>query len=217
MADNFNEVLNNLGGAFGLPENFLLELVKEDDWSFIIKSHALLEAAISQLLTHRIGDQRLLPVFELLELGNVKTGKLAFVKSMGLLPHKSLLFIRWLSEVRNKLVHKIENVNFDISKYISGFDKNQIKKFSECIYQFLEVTDSSTEIEELTRRGKANIWYSTIVLVAEAHDAISEAKLEKDFIDEQLRLLKEFKSAGACLANHGRLCADCFFFHTRTG
>ena len=40
--------------SLGLPKNFIRELLNEDDWSFIIKIHVLLEASISFLLLKKI-------------------------------------------------------------------------------------------------------------------------------------------------------------------
>ena len=53
-----------------LPNGFFLNLlIKEDDWSFIIKLHALVEAAVSHLLASICGD-RLLDIFTRLELSS---------------------------------------------------------------------------------------------------------------------------------------------------
>jgi len=68
------------------------EIAKGDklDWSFVIKLHALLETAVSQLLVHALGGEELVDVFSALEMSNIKTGKLAFVKTLGLLPKAHL-------------------------------------------------------------------------------------------------------------------------------
>lgn len=62
------------------------KLLDEDDWSFIIKLHALMEAAIAYLLTQHFDDDRLSGVFEYLELSDAGKGKIAFVKELELLP-----------------------------------------------------------------------------------------------------------------------------------
>jgi hypothetical protein len=41
---------------FGLYPGFLEGLFKEDDWSFVIKSHAILEAAVAHVLTVSVGE-----------------------------------------------------------------------------------------------------------------------------------------------------------------
>ena len=58
------EIENQLG----LPTGFLRSLYDhEDDWSFVIKSHAFLEAALTHLLAEHLGKEDLLPVFAYLE------------------------------------------------------------------------------------------------------------------------------------------------------
>lgn len=66
----------------GLPAGFLVNLlIKEDDWSFIIKLHALVEAAVSHLLATICGEE-LLTVFTRLQLSSETVGKLAFAKAL---------------------------------------------------------------------------------------------------------------------------------------
>jgi hypothetical protein len=92
---------------------------REDDWSFVIKSHAFLEAALTHLLADHLGKADLLPVFAYLETSNVRTGKLAFVKAFDLLDKGARRFIHTLSELRNDLVHEVGNVNFSFSSYVA--------------------------------------------------------------------------------------------------
>lgn len=81
----------------------------------MIKLHALLESAVSQLLVNAVARKELAEVFASLEMSNTKTGKLAFVKALELLPKAHLDFIRLLSELRNQLVHRVKNVSFDLT------------------------------------------------------------------------------------------------------
>lgn len=50
------ERVTELEGAFGLPKGFIQGLLKEDDWSFVIKLHALIEASVAHMLTARLGE-----------------------------------------------------------------------------------------------------------------------------------------------------------------
>ena len=97
----------------GLPPGFLHYLYeKEDDWSFVIKTHAFLEAILTHLLAEHLGKPDLLTVFAYLETSNVRTGKLAFVRAFDLLDKGARNFIHSLSELRNALVHDVSNVGF---------------------------------------------------------------------------------------------------------
>jgi len=85
----------------------------------VIKLHALLESAVSQLLVNALAREELADVFASLEMSNTKTGKFAFVKALDLLPKAHLDFIRELSELRNQLVHFVKNVSFNITEHFS--------------------------------------------------------------------------------------------------
>lgn len=95
-----------------------LDSESENDWSFIIKVHALIEAAISHLLTEHLRKPELADLFSRLDISNKVTGKAAFVKALGLLGEPERRFISSMSELRNKLVHDVRNVNFDLSEYV---------------------------------------------------------------------------------------------------
>ena len=64
-----------------VPEGFLLGLMSDEDWSFVVKAHAFAEAAVTHLLVIRLREPRLYDVFARLEMSNAATGKLAFVSA----------------------------------------------------------------------------------------------------------------------------------------
>ncbi len=129
----------------GLPTGFLLGLyAHEDDWSFVIKSHAFLEAALTHLLAVHLGKEDLLPVFAYLETSNVRTGKLAFVKAFDLLDKGARRFIHTLSELRNDLVHEISNVGFKFDTYMAQLSDKERKEFVGAFdYAFVEVVQAN--------------------------------------------------------------------------
>ncbi|WP_152136839.1 hypothetical protein [Plesiomonas shigelloides] len=114
----------------GLPDDFFRKLADEDDWSFVIKLHALFEGVCSHLLTYHFREQKLEKIFSRLELSNKSTGKIAILSELGLLQdsHKKLLYK--LSEIRNSLVHDIRNSEFDLIAMVGEMDKSQIKQFA---------------------------------------------------------------------------------------
>jgi hypothetical protein len=117
--ESLEDSLGRLERDCGLPSGFCLALLRESDWSFVIKLHALLESAVSQLLVNALARKELADVFASLEMSNTKTGKFAFVKALDLLPKAHLDFIRELSELRNQLAHRVTNVSFNITEYFS--------------------------------------------------------------------------------------------------
>ena len=124
--ENLEDSLGRLERDCDLPSGFCLGLLHDaSDWSFVIKLHALLETAVSQLLVHSLARKELADVFASLEMSHTKTGKLAFVKALDLLPKAHLDFIRALSELRNQLAHRVENVSFTLTEYFSAERKKR--------------------------------------------------------------------------------------------
>jgi hypothetical protein len=134
------EIENQLG----LPTGFLRSLYDhEDDWSFVIKSHAFIEAALTHLLADHLGKEDLLPVFAYLETSNVRTGKLAFVKAFDLLDKGARRFIHTLSELRNDLVHEVSNVDFKFDAYVAQLSDKERREFIGAFdYAFVEVVQA---------------------------------------------------------------------------
>jgi hypothetical protein len=52
--DKIPKNIKDIERDLGLPIGFLVTLKEEDDWSFIIKLHALFEAAYSHLLSQTL-------------------------------------------------------------------------------------------------------------------------------------------------------------------
>src|SRR5205807_8135781 len=78
-------IVHELENQLGLPSEFCNRLLGEDDWSFVIRIHALLEAAITHLLIETLREPRLRPLFSRMELSNFVAGKVAFAEKLELL------------------------------------------------------------------------------------------------------------------------------------
>jgi energy-converting hydrogenase A subunit M len=115
---NLADEIPKLEEALGVEDGFFSKLSEEDDWSMIIKLHSLIEAAISELLAKRLKKDILVDAFSNMELSNKKSGKMAFVKALDLLDEPERRYISSLSELRNKLVHNVQNVNYQMHEEI---------------------------------------------------------------------------------------------------
>ena len=65
--------------SIGFPGDLFLDLLETDDWTFVIKLHALVEAGLNHLLTSHFKRPELEDVFSGMENSNTKSGKLAFI------------------------------------------------------------------------------------------------------------------------------------------
>jgi hypothetical protein len=114
----------------GVRENFFKDLLAEDDWSFVIKLHALFEAACTHLLLFHFKEPELTNIFARLELSNKATGKIAFLDKLELLGKEHRRLVAALSEMRNSLVHDVRNAEFSVEGMVARFDSTALKQFA---------------------------------------------------------------------------------------
>jgi hypothetical protein len=171
VAESTKERLSALEADLHLPPGFIMRLLDEDDWSFVIKLHALFEAALTHALIHKLGATALRDVLAETELSNPSTGKVAFARALELLDKKERRFITSLSQLRNKLVHNIENVRFTLPDHLRGLDSNQREAFVES-FSFSHEEKFRIAGHEVTRHKftadnpKIVIWQTGIWLLA---------------------------------------------------
>ncbi len=160
-SERLDELIPLLEDQLGLERGFFERLDDEDesDWSFVIKLHALVEAGISYLLTKELKRAELSDLFARLDISNKATGKAAFVKALGLLNEPERRFMSSLSELRNKLVHDVRNVNFDLEAYVSQLTPEQQAQF---LRNFNLISSEVTEdVRNLFRLDpRQALWYS---------------------------------------------------------
>lgn len=128
---NQDESIRELEQALGLPKGFCFKLIEEDDWSFVIKLQALLESAVSDLITHSLQRSELTRIFSLLAMSSEDTGKIAFVKALNLLPNGHIEFIKALSKIRNTVAHSIRNVDFDLVAHFKNTPPKKLKQLTD--------------------------------------------------------------------------------------
>ena len=141
------DLIKMLEEKVGLQSGFLVKLYEEDDWSFVIKLHALMEAACTHLIVAHLEKPELADVIGRLELSGKTIGKTVILKKLNLLGEFNRRFISSLSELRNKLVHDIRFSNFTLLKYIQSLDPKSIKNFAE---SFAPQALLDREVSELT-------------------------------------------------------------------
>lgn len=187
--------VRTLEKELGLREGLLEKLLIEDDWSFIIKVHALIESAVSLLLTKSFGKEELQYVFSSLDLSNKRLGKMAFVKALNLLDKPDRRFISSLAELRNTIVHNISDVNFNLKEHIKNLSQKELSNFAK---RFDSFTHNGTYVSAGTERKaselfkndpKKAIWYSALITIS-----IIYQKKEIQILDKSATVL--LKSLG---------------------
>ena len=109
---------NTVESDIGITPGFLERLLDEqDDWSFVIKVHALAGAALTYLLTTAVGREELGDLFDSLTMGDARKGKLAIAESLRLLDPRRVVFLRALGRIRNRFAHDVKYAGFRIEDY----------------------------------------------------------------------------------------------------
>lgn len=122
--------IHALEASIGVATGFFESLYDEDDWSFVIKLHALLESACTHLLNFHFTEPELADTFSRLELSGKPVGKTAILGKLGLLGKEHRRYVSALSELRNDLVHDIRNSSFSLDQYVSELDRTSLKNFA---------------------------------------------------------------------------------------
>src|SRR3989338_4244438 len=171
MAGNLLEQVDIFEKELKLPKGFFKKLLKEDDWSFIIKIHSLVEAAVTYLLVKEIKKPLENSLYRL-ELSSTRTGKIAFLKDLGLL-EEYRSFIKRLSEIRNNFVHDISNINISLNKFLDN--NNEIKKplvkdITSFLKDNIEIGDKKIPAKRFAEEHpKSGIWVVVLLMLKEIY------------------------------------------------
>lgn len=182
----FLESAQEFENRLGIRSGFINELIRENDWSFVIKLHAFFEACLTHAICTSLGKPELEDVIARLDTANARTGKIAFVKKLNLLGKPQRRFIVSLSELRNNLVHNVRSTDFDFRTYIDSLPE------SDC-YQFCVALSLDELLEPLSEPGelriitfvhdapKFGITHAALLVLADLHLQLAEGDLRKQY------------------------------------
>lgn len=183
--DQIHSVLNNINenikNELLEKSKFLFNLLQDDDWSFVIKSHSLIESLITELIINRINQIELKKIIERMPLHNDTVSKMQIVKIYELLSPEERSFIKNLTEIRNEIVHKYENINFTFENYINGFlDKNKRKNWREIHLWESMSKETKEEIEKnIYVNPKIGVWLALLTFAFNTLEKITITKSGK--------------------------------------
>lgn len=127
------EVIQFLPKTLGVPKEFITKLETDSDWAVVITVHAIIEAALNHAIIVTLNRPELTDIIVRLDTSDRDRGKMAFVKALDLLNQDERRFIHWLSTLRNKLVHRVENLTFTFPKWLSEMQPAAKKAFRETL------------------------------------------------------------------------------------
>ncbi len=190
--DSLNKALVELERSFDLGKGFLVSLVSTDsDWSFVIKAHALVEAATTHLLANHLGTTSLADVLSQLPQSDPRAGRLAFLRELKLLDQDELRFLQKFSELRNRLVHNVHNTRFTFVDHLAAL-RNPDEEFAAWVAIGPKGPQLRASLRERAlRRPKLELWSSVVFIVARCEISKIVARERQHQIDVALQLLEE--------------------------
>lgn len=173
----FINSLHSFEKTLGVAPGTLTKFADDDDWSAVIKCHALVDASIAWLLS-AVMDERLHDVFSRLNLANRRTGKLAFAEALGLLTKEQMTFLDGLSGIRNYLAHDPKSIGFVFTSHIEALTEERRRQLLNAL-----VSQGSLELRErdleLARKDPKTVmaWAaSLLVLAIHGHSAVMDKR-----------------------------------------
>src|SRR5438874_573242 len=121
MSDERDAAIARLESDLNLPSGFVANLANEDDWSFIVKAHALVEAALTHALIAALRREPLRDTIA--RMG--PTQKLRFAEPLGLIDARERHCLEALFAIRNLLAHDISFVQFSLKDYVASLSEDR--------------------------------------------------------------------------------------------
>jgi len=180
------EMRQGLDSALRQISDKLLGFLDDTDWAMVIKLHAAIEATVTQVILAHTNQDVLRSVIERLPLSDNQTGKGRIALELGLITSSQFSFLRKFSELRNNLVHRLENIDFDLKKHFEVMDKEQRKAWKKSIaWQEAEVKQQVLA-DTLDQNPKLAIFLSvfTIIMLMTVAEQESLVRRKLEFLSE---------------------------------
>jgi hypothetical protein len=158
----------------GLPNGLLLRLLESpDDWTFVLRLHALVEAAVEHLIVTGIGKPAITDFIGRLPIAGGRAGKARLGRDLGLFDAADTALIEGLSELRNAYAHEVQMVDVGLVDYFDGLNNERRVKITRWIAQshgFLPTDDILSEARRSFRSSPRYVlWYAADRLVGRAY------------------------------------------------
>ena len=160
-----------VGAKLDIGESFLIDLQDEDDWGFVVKLAALLEAVVTELIIQTINNEKMNTHVEKLNLMGA-TGKLNLGKDLGSLNQGLIKFCNAFQPLRNKFVHSTKYLHKSLNEFLSENSgvsdslKSAIPNFEN---KSIPSHGKSIELDEIFERDQRQaIYLSALMVIAES-------------------------------------------------
>lgn len=173
------EVLGTICQALGLRPKFFDDLLLEDDdWTVVIKCHALLESVSCQLIATELGRTELEGAFARLGI----RAKMGLLKTLKLVSPEELKMMEALSDLRNDVVHDVKQTDFAFAEHLK--DKNRrdsfVAKFGLGFDETVEVDGEQVEkAVYVLSQPKVHLWLCVLRIATRTATQKMQFELDK--------------------------------------
>ena len=175
----------------GISRKLLASLDDDDDWTFVIKMHGILEAVLNHLLLSQFNNPALTDIISKLETNNERTGKIAFINACDLLPENARGFIRLFSQLRNRAVHDVKNFDLNLADYLAALDGNKKKNWKTALTSWM-VSKPSEQFRDRTLCAPRDAIYNCCMMILiRSHGKHSEAQAQRERIREATEFFRK--------------------------
>ncbi len=176
---------------FGSLE-FLNQLDEDDDWSFVIKAQAIVEAAVTEAVVAKLGETAIKGTVERLPLADEQIGKLALAKELDLMTKEQRRFVRKMAELRNRLAHRVQDIDFKFSTYFETLNAQQRKDWRESVAWFAAGKESQQGwLESAQENPRLTLYLAVFMLLAMLHVARVQAETPRKIDAAALRTAED--------------------------
>jgi hypothetical protein len=187
VAKNPYDAVSNVVKRFGLNEHFVLLLLTEDDWSYIVKAHTLAEAAITHAIVKHIGKDGVQDFVAELPMSR----RLKLAESLSLLSRECVNGTRQLSTLRNLLAHDVSQVSFTFDSYLQDEDRRNsfFGIYLDGVIGTIEITGKSIDKKKFFRENPkwaVNECLFNLMLDVYVVETKADVREERDKLTERL-------------------------------
>ena len=166
-----------------LPEGFILELLKgADDWTFILRLHALVESALEYLIVANLARPELDTWVIRHNIGG-RTGKLALASALGVVDDADRGMVEGLADIRNRFAHRVQMTATTFGDYWAELPVSERTKLTRWIVRAYGYATSGPLDEAAANAWQTSprlvLWVACRALIERAYEVRRSARHEQ--------------------------------------
>lgn len=174
VREAIRQLCSNVEADIGLPNDFITNLRQEDDWSFLVKTAALVEAVVTELIIASVPDPRVHEVLTRLRMQG-RDGKIALAQSLKLLSPEQLRYVGKVCELRNGVLHDVRHVAFTFQSHLTAMAESQRREFWKAL---LDADATPTAVAFWPEHARFTFWFALLLFLSHSMTRKADLRLE---------------------------------------